>query len=1059
MQYHQKKYLNCNFMKRLTVLLIIICATINMYAQNVTTSGTILSKQDGLPLPGVTVLQKGTSNGTITDLDGRYSLSVTENSVITVSYVGFKTYEYTATASTNNVNINLEEDNVQIGDVVVIGYGTQKRSVVTAAIAGINADEINSSSVRVDNALKGMASGVTVTQASGQPGDGSQIRIRGVGTINNSDPLYVIDGMPVDKGGIDYLNPSDIQSIEVLKDAASGAVYGARAANGVILVTTKKGKIGKCKVAYDFSYSLQNPWQQRFMLNATEYATLMNEGSLNAGLGLMYDDPASFGTGTDWQDEVFNDNAPIVNHQLSVSGASDRVNYYFSAGYYDQEGIVGGDYDRSNYNRISLRSNTIYTLIDTKERNFLHKMTAGINVSYSHIKSKNITTNSATGSVLGSALYLSPLLTVYATDEQAVLDAYAGNSAFTPVRNSDGRLYSIPGSTYNEMTNPLASLSLPAAEYWTDKIVSNLYAEINLWDNIKFRSSLGLDGAFWGNDGYNKKYYLNSTQNLDHSSVYSSMEKSLTWQLENTLSYEKVFGNHSVSLLLGQSALSYSSRYLSGSNNYMLNEDADRISIDFTTGLRDNGDMAVSGGLRNPHTLASIFARASYDYKGKYMAQATVRRDGSSNFGPDKHYATFPSFSLGWNITEESFLDNRPTWWTSTKIRGSWGKNGNESIGQFRYIPLTATGANYIFGSEETTAIGIKPASLANTYICWEESEQTDIGIDFGFFKSALTFTADYYKKRTSGMLMNMPIPTYAGENAPVGNVGTMTNKGWEFDALYRFKVAGINFSVSGNATYLKNELIDLGNESGYSNLDYIQGFGTVTRAQNGNPFPFFYGYKTAGIFQNQEQINNCTLLASDGTAYSKTAKPGDVIFVDTNNDGTINDKDQTMIGKGMPDWIFGFNFSADYKGFDFSMMMQGTIGNDIYDASRRTDIYYANLPEYMLDRWTGEGTSNTYPRFVLGDTKNWVSSDLMVKDGSYLRLKTIELGYTLPDKITKRVFISRLRFYVSAQNLLTFTKYEGFDPEISSGGTSLGLDMGNYPQAKVYTFGLSCNF
>lgn len=1045
-------------MKRLLTLLMLVLLTSAAFAQDrITISGKVLDKGNGDPLIGVNIVQQGTTNGTISDIDGKFSLSVEKNSNILISYIGYKAQELVAN-SEKELKIFLEEDLAAVEEVVVIGYGTQKKSVVTAAISGISADDINGASVRVDNALKGMTSGVTATASSGQPGEGAQIRIRGVGTINNSNPLYVVDGMPVD-GGIDYLNPNDIQSIEVLKDAASGAVYGARAANGVILVTTKKGKLGAPKVSYDFSYGFQNPWKMRDVLNASEYATIVNEGAVNSGQAAIYDNPAQYGDGTDWQKEVFNNNAQIINHQLSVAGATERVNYYFSAGYFTQDGIVGGNFNRSNYDRLTLRSNTIYTLVDTKERNYLHKLDVGLNVSYSHINSKGIETNSSFGSALGSALSLSPIMTVYAEDPEAVLKQYEGTANFAPIYSSDGRLYSIAGTNFNEMTNPLAALSLPGSENWGDHIVGNAFADIAIFENLKFRSSIGTDMSFWGYDGYTKEFWLTKNNYSDRTRVYSEMDKNLTWQVENTLSYDKTIGEHHFNVLLGQSALKYTGRQLGGANYDMKDENNPRPNISFTTGLAADGDQSVYGGAFAPHTLASLFARASYDYKGRYMAQFTVRRDGSSNFGPDNHYATFPSFSLGWNVTEESFLANRPAWLESAKLRVSWGKNGNESIGQFRYTSLTSSGNNYIFGSgaDEKVVNGTKPSVLPNSYLSWEESKQTDVGADFGFFKNALTFTIDWYKKRTEGMLMEKPINTYVGEARPTGNIGVMDNKGWEFDATYRWKVGKWNFKVNGNATYLKNELIDYGNEAGYANLDSQQGTGTITRAENGYPFPFFYGYKTNGVFQNYDQIK--AYVNANGEMIQPNATPGDIIFVDVNGDGSITDDDQTQIGKGMPDWTYGLNFTADAYGFDIMLQLNGTVGNDIYDATKRNDINFQNLPAYMKDRWTGEGTSNKYPKYVWGDTKNWVSSDIFVTDGSFLRVRNVEVGYTLPQYITKRVFMERVRVYVAAQNLLTFTKYEGFDPEISSGGTSLGIDRGVYPQARVFTFGLNVNF
>lgn len=1030
----------------------------SLYAQELSVSGNV-KDATGEFVIGASVLVKGTTNGTITDIDGNFTLTgLSAGSVIEVSYIGYVTQSLTVQDATP-LQIVLKEDTETLDEVVVVGYGVQKKSVVTASIAKVSSDDLASTApTRMDNALKGLAAGVTVTSSSGQPGAAAQIRVRGIGTINNSDPLYIVDGMPIE-GGLDYLNPNDIASIEVLKDAASGAVYGARAANGVILVTTKTGKIGATKVSYDFSYGWQNAWKKRDVLNASQYAMMINEGYTNAGMDPKYSNPNAYGTGTDWQDLVFNDNAPMMNHQLSVSGANEKVSYLFSAGYYTQDGIVGGNYNRSNYERLTLRSNTQYTLFDEKEnRNWLNSLKFTSNLSYARVESTSIDANSTWGSPLGSALALSPILTPYDEGDaaQEQLDKYANTEGYVPMYDPhNGKLFSIPGSEYGEMTNPLANLSLPGTVGWSHKFVANFSAELQIWDNLKFKTSYGADLSFWGDDGYTPEYYLRNGGFSTHSTAFSSKYDGLVWQLENVLMYDKTIDKHGFSVILGQSAKKTTGSYLWGSRNNINNYD--RPYIDASNGLAENGDRDAAGAPTETSTLASLFARASYNYDERYMLQVTVRRDGSSRFGANNHYAVFPSFSLGWNLTNEKFMQRRPDWLTTTKVRLSWGKNGNENIGNFRYTVLTSAGNNAIFGASESVINGVKASGLANPDLRWEESEQLDLGLDFGFFNNALTFTADYYKKTTNGMLMTMNIPSYVGESKPIGNVGKMENSGLEMEIAYKFNVADWNFRVAGNATYLKNKLIEYGNDSGWANLDAFQGAGTISRAQNGKPFPYFYGYKTAGIFQNYDEINAYT--NAEGGLIQPNAVPGDVRFVDVDGNGVITEDDRTDIGKGMPDWTFGFNFNASWKNFDFSMMWQGTAGNDIFDATRRTDISASNLPSWMLERWTGEGTSNRIPHFVLGDNVNWQSSDLYVYDGSYLRLKNIQLGYTLPQSITSKAFISSLRVYVAAENLLTFTQYHGFDPEISSGGTSLGIDYGVYPQARVFTVGLNLNF
>ncbi len=479
----------------------------------------------------------------------------------------------------------------------------------------------------------------------------------------------------------------------------------------------------------------------------------------------------------------------------------------------------------------------------------------------------------------------------------------------------------------------------------------------------------------------------------------------------------------------------------------------DRPWIDASTGQAADGDQTAGGAPNVEAKLASYFARASYNFDERYMIQATVRRDGSSRFGSNNHWATFPSVSAGWNIMNEHFLEAQRPWLNNFKLRASWGKNGNENIGNFQYIALAASGNNYVFGKDGHVVIGTKPTQLANPDLKWEESEQTDIGIDLGFLSNRITFSADWYVKNTNGMLMTMSLPQYVGEAIPVGNVGKMRNSGLEMDLGYRQSFGEFSFRINANASYLRNKLIAYGNAQGWANLDSFQGTGTISRAENGLPFPFFYGYRTDGIIQNQTEAD------AYNSKYGTSLVPGDVRFADVNGDGSITEDDRTKIGKGMPDWTYGLSLNATWRGFDFFIFFQGAAGNDIFDATRRTDALASNLPSWMLNRWTGEGTTNALPRYVQADPYNWQSSDLMVYDGSYFRLKNIQLGYTLPENITRKAFVSKFRVYVAAENLKTWTKYHGYDPEISSGGTSLGIDYGVYPQARVWTVGFNLAF
>ena len=1079
-------------MKRARILLALLASlvvSITAYAQKQKFSGTVFDDA-GVPVIGASVVEKGTSNGVVTDIDGNFTVEVAPGATLVISYVGYSNVEVAASPS---MHITLKEDSEMLDNLVVIGYGVQKKSVVTAAIAKVSSEDLDGKTrLRAEDALKGLAAGVNVTSSSGQPGSMSMIRIRGIGTINDSNPLYIIDGMPTDQYGMECVNPGDIESIEVLKDAASGAIYGARAANGVILVTTKKGKLGKANINYNFSYGWQTAWQTRDVTGATDYAILQNERRLQNGLSPLYKDPYNLedangekivGFGTDWQSLVFNDDMPIVQHDLSISGASEKMNYYFSLGYFSQDGLVGGEFGQSNYDRLTLRSNNQYTLIDdSKERNFLNKLDLGANVSYMRVHNTGIDPNSTWGAPIGSALYLAPTLPVtlkrgYELNDNGQPDydrPLAGQQqidryyAYDLLTDENGDPYTIPNfiGSYNEQNNPVAMMKLAPRKNWSHKFMPKFSLDLQLWDELKYHFTYSAEMSFWGYDSsVRQKYYLSGNNNADHTSVTSNKCNSTTWQVENTLTYDKIFGKHTIGVVLGQSALKSKGDELGGSHWNLAN--VDKPSINYTTGgeleLSYDDDGKITGAKSlvsawgqpyTQHRLSSLFARLSYNYDERYMFQGTIRRDGSSRFGKNNKYGTFPSFSVGWNVMNESFMESNRQWINNLKLRASWGKNGNDNIGDFNYTTQTSLGgsSNYYYGQNASMTYGSKANRLANEDLKWEESEQTDLGFDLGLWNNKLTFSVDYYVKKTNGMIIEMPIPSYVGEARPFANVGDMKNSGVEFELGYKWSISDAYFSVKGNASYLKNELRNLGNDTGFLNFGISQFPDGGTRAENGQPFPFFYGYKTNGIFQNVAEVQAYT--NKDGGLIMPDAKPGDFRFVDTNGDGRINSDDRTNLGSGVPDWTFGFTFDAEWKGFDFSLFLQGVKGADVFDATYRQDIASANYPTWVLQRWTGEGTSNTVP--TLGDSKNWVCSDMYVQDGSYLRLKNITLGYTLPRSLTNRIHINRLRFYVRGENLVTWTKYWGFDPEIGSGVSNLGVDYGVYPQARVYTIGFN---
>ena len=1058
---------------RFLTMLLALMVSMASFAQDFSgILGTVID-ENGDPVIGATVVEKAQpQNATITNIDGQFAIKVAEGTSLVISYVGYQTIEVKAK---NQMSVTLKEDAQVLNDVVVIGYGVQKKSVVTAAISKVTGDDLNlTRPSRIEDALKGKVSGVQITQASGQPGSASKFTIRGSGSVNNSDPLYIVDGMAVE-GGISYLNPVDIASVEILKDAASAAIYGARAANGVVLVTTKSGTSGKTTINYDVSFGWQNPWKKKAVLNAQQYMTIMNEAQVNDGNVPRYsaDYIAGFqGNGTDWQDEVFNYNAPVQQHQVSVSGGNDKMNYFLSLGYFDQEGIVGGDYDRSNYNRWSLRSNSTYTVFEANNRTFLNKLKVGVNVGYSRAKSSGITTNTEYGSILGSALTFSPLQPVYLSEEEG--KALLAEQPYAITKN--GRVFSLPPTGFQELTNPVATLNQPAHGYNNeDKFVASFYAELDVLPGLKFKSSYGADLAFWGYDGYGMQDYRGTMAHTDQSWVSSSMNRGFRWQVENVLTYQKTFAEkHNLTVVLGQSANRYTYRNLSGNDYQLLDTDPLKANIDYA--IADRSEERVSGGTGgyDKASLASYFGRLDYNFDERYMIQFTLRRDGSSVFGTNNKWATFPAVSLGWNVLNEPYLQKvKPSWFNVMKIRASWGQNGNASIGNFLYMSLMDGGENYYFGgsynpqsqtNDGSMVYGSSPGRVANPDVKWETSEQIDLGVDLRFFDSRLSFSFDYFKKKTKDMLAYMPVPTYIGQSSPMGNLGKMENWGYEFEFGWKDHVKDFSYYFNGNISILKNKMVDLGNESGETDYEGAGagGVGTYVHAKNGDVWPYFYGLKTNGLFQNWDEVNSYT--NANGGLIQPNAHPGDVRFVDVDGDGSIGSGDRTKIGKGAPDVTFGFTLGAEWKGFDFNAAFQGTLGNDVFDFAQRGDVPAMNRPSWIMDRWHGEGTSNKIPRMTSANPNgNWQSSDLFIKNGSYMRLKTIQLGYTLPQNLTRVASIQRLRFYVSAENLLTITGYDGFDPELGGGddasATAMGVDKGIYPQSRTIYVGANITF
>lgn len=1027
------------------------------FAQAQTISGKVVNKSTGEALARATIAIKGTKTATQTDASGNFSISAPGGSVLKVSFIGMAEQEVTVTSSAATITIELEPLPNSMNEVVVVGYGTQKRSVVTGAISSIKARDLeNVPSNRIEQALQGRVSGVTIAQNSGQPGSPSTIRVRGITTFGDggNNPLWVVDGVVVDQGGIGYINQNDIESIEVLKDAASAAIYGTRAATGVILVTTKKGKAGKFIVSYNGFYGVSAPARKLDLLNAQQYAAVRNERSVNDGGGLVFPDPNSLGVGTDWQDAIFNNSARRYSHEISLSGGTDKSTFFFSAGIQDQEGIVATEI--SNYTRKNIRLNSTHKISKI--------FTFGEAVGYSRQKSVGLgNTNSEFGGPLSSAINLDPTTPLIVTDPAlAATNLYQNRGV---VRLANGNPYGISTVVGQEMTNPLAYIQTRLGGYgWSDDFVGNAYLEAALptsVGNFKIRSSLGGKLAYWGGQGFTPIFYLSPTvNNVIRNSYNKSNNNSFNWNVENTITYNRIFGEHDVTLLVGQGA--YVENIGGSSSNTIYNlpinsyRDASfRFPIPQTDRESGTSDFVQ-------HKLSSLFARVNYNYQDKYLLTAIVRRDGSSRFGLNKKYGTFPGVSAGWNISNEDFWKGNDIV-SKLKLRANYGVVGNDAIRDFGYAAVVNGGYNYTFGWPGTTqaiGTGYAPLSLENPDLHWEETSQADVGFEALLFNN-LTLNFDWYKKKTTGILREIVIPGYVGVgDLPVGNVASMENSGIEIELGYRKSFGEFNFSAMGNVAYLKNKVTYVAADTNFigGNVGF-QTMGTITRTQIGQPYNAFFGYVTNGIFQNQAEID--AYRDKNGTVIQPNAKPGDFKWADINGDGKITDDnlDKTFLGSSLPKYTFGLTVNLDYKNFDFMMFMQGTAGSKIFQGLRRLDILNANFQTKVLGRWTGAGTTNDHPRLTAADPNRNYSrmSDFYLEDGDYARVKLVQLGYTLPGRLVNKIRASRVRFYITAENLFTITKYTGYDPEI--GGMVLGIDRGVYPQARSFIGGIQLQF
>jgi TonB-linked SusC/RagA family outer membrane protein len=1028
----------------LSLLLLITAAS---WAQNKTVSGRVTGEK-GIPVFNASIVANKTKLGTSTNEKGEFSISVpAAATTLTISSIGYESKEVAITA--NPLSISLTVAEAKLDEVVVVGYGTQKKSVVTGAISSVKAKDLEKvPSGRIEQALQGRVAGVTVAQNSGQPGSPSKILIRGVTTFGDggNNPLWVVDGVVVDAGGIGYLNQSDIESIEVLKDASSASIYGTRAASGVIMVSTKKGKSGKLTVSYNGFYGSSAPAKMLDLLNATQYGALLNERSVAGGGNVVFPNLGILGVGTDWQKAIFNNSAQRYSHEIGVSGGTDKSTFYLSLGIQDQQGIVASDI--SNYNRKNIRLNATHKLSKV--------FTFGETVGYSHVNAVGLgNTNSEFGGPLSSAINLDPTTPLEVTDP--LIANAAPYSVNAVIRNASGNPYGISSIVGQEMTNPLAYIQTRLGAYsWSDDIVGNTFVEAAINKDIKVRSTLGAKLAYWGAEGFTPVNFLSATSSTLQNNFGKSINNAFNWNIENTITYSKKIADHDITLLVGQGAYVESIGGGSGLTYFNLPINTYK-DASFNFSIPSTSINANAYDLTQ-HKLSSLFSRLNYNYKEKYLFTGIIRRDGSSRFGLNNKFGVFPAVSAGWIVSKENF-------WTTNrivnqlKIRGGYGKVGNDAIGNFGYLSIVQGGYNYTLGNGGLITTGYAPKTLDNPDLRWEETTQANIGFEAQLFNS-LSLTVDLYNKKTKGILRPINIPGYVGVSSlPVGNIADMENSGLEVELGYRKKIGQFNFSANGNVAYLKNKVTYVAADANYISGDAsFQSMGAVTRTQVGQSYNSFYGFQRSGIFQSIAEVN--AYAKSAGVLIQPNAKPGDFRWADTDGDGKITDNDKVFLGSNIPAYTFGLTLSLEYKGFDLMVFGQGSAGSKIFQGLRRLDIGNSNFQSKAMGRWTGAGTSTDYPRLTSDDANGNFGkmSDFYLEKGDYLRLKIVQLGYTLPtNKMLTKIGASKLRFYATAENLLTLTNYTGYDPEI--GGGVLGIDKGVYPQARSFIFGAQLQF
>lgn len=991
-------------------------------------TGKVTDSNTGEPLIGANVVVKNTSNGAATDLDGNFELQITDaNSVLSVSYTGYITQEVKVSGR-NTLSISLEVDAGVLDEVVVVGYGAQRKTDLTGAVATVKGQDLTRiPTASVQQALQGKVAGLQVVTSSGRPGDGAVVRIRGVGTLFDANPLYVVDGviLPENVDINSLISSNDIDNISVLKDASATAIYGARGANGVILITTKKGTAGGgSTVSFSTYYGTQEIVKTIPLTNAREYAILANEVYINetGRTDVPYPNPDTIQNGTDWQDAVYR-TAPIQNYNVALSGSSDKVNYTVSGDYFNQDGIVPG----SNFQRLTARANSDY-----KVRDFLK---IGHNLAFVY------TIEDAAPGVVGNTYQADP--TVIGVDAN-------GKYGNTSIRSSVG--------------NPLVQLRYDNDDKRRGyRIIGNVYADVNFLKSFTFRSSFGLNIYRQRSQAFRPTYFAYAEAQREINSLTISQLEYNNWLWENTLTYNKEWNNFRLNLLGGITAQDIYSESLTNSAQGLPYNDASLQFVPLSSLTGRNIDQSATSS-----SILSYLFRVNTTIYEKYLLTASIRADGSSRFGKNNRFGYFPSFALGWRLTEEPFLKGQKVF-SNLKFRAGWGQTGNDRFRNNDYPSKATITSNLwaVFGSSETLYNGASLVELSNPDLKWETNTQSNVGFEMGFLNNRLTAEIDYYNRTTTDILWQVPIPFSVGlENPPYINAAKVRNQGIDLLLSWQDQKGNVGYNVSLTGSTIDNEVLRLssGNELYRAGgLGFGGELGTITRA--GLAIGSFYGYQTDGVIQTQAELDALNKAARETTGnptafyHTSDTKPGDLKFRDVNGDGIITGDDRTVLGSSIPDVVFGLNAGVNFKGIELSVSLAGQAGNDIINSKKMARFNTPNFERSYLDRWTGEGTSNTEPR-VTNSGNNYLLTPRFIEDGSFVSLRNVQLSYTLPAALTKKFYFNNLRIYVAGSNLHYWTKYTGYNPEVvDSVPYESGIDRGAYPIARTYTVGLNAAF